>query len=84
MICVHNVVAASATVGLVGQEGNLIRKALIPMTYYVLAAGMLGMGLVVGGFNIWFILYAGVVVAFILFIMSNRGKTKQAENQIST
>lgn len=43
MICVHNVVAASATVGLVGQEGNLIRKALIPMTYYVLAAGMLGM-----------------------------------------
>ncbi|SFA43850.1 lactate permease [Anoxybacillus pushchinoensis] len=82
MICVHNVVAASATVGLVGQEGNLIRKALIPMTYYILAAGMLGMGLVVGGFNIWFILYA-VVVAFIFFMMSNRGKTTKAEKQIS-
>lgn len=83
MICVHNVVAASATVGLVGQEGNLIRKALIPMTYYILAAGMLGMGLVVGGFNIWFILYAVVVVAFIFFMMSNRGKTTKAEKQIS-
>ncbi len=83
MICVHNVVAASATVGLVGQEGSLIRKALIPMTYYILAAGMLGMGLVVGGFNIWFILYAVVVVAFIFFMMSNRGKTTKAEKQIS-
>lgn len=83
MICVHNVVAASATVGLVGQEGSLIRKALIPMTYYILAAGMLGMGLIVGGFNIWFILYAVVVIAFIFFMMSNRGKTKRAENRIS-
>jgi len=83
MICVHNVVAASATVGLVGQEGSLIRKALIPMTYYILAAGMLGMGFIVGGFNIWFILYAVVVIAFIFFMMSNRGKTKKAEKQIS-
>ncbi|MCG6170510.1 L-lactate permease [Anoxybacillus sp. LAT_35] len=83
MICVHNVVAASATVGLVGQEGSLIRKALIPMTYYILAAGMLGMGLIVGGFNVWFVLYAVVVATFILFMMSNRGKTKRAENQIS-
>ena len=83
MICVHNVVAASATVGLVGQEGSLIRKALIPMTYYIVAAGMLGMGFIVGGFNIWFILYAVVVIAFIFFMMSNRGKTKKAEKQIS-
>ncbi|MEX0950870.1 MAG: L-lactate permease, partial [Gammaproteobacteria bacterium] len=47
MICVHNVVAASATVGLVDREGELIRKALIPMLYYVLAAGTLGMALIV-------------------------------------
>jgi lactate permease len=39
MITVHNVVAASATVGLAGREGALIRKTLIPMTYYCLAAG---------------------------------------------
>ncbi len=42
MICVHNVVAACATVGLVGVEGKLIKLALIPMTYYVLFAGVLG------------------------------------------
>jgi len=42
MICVHNVVAASATVGLVGQEGALIRKTLIPTTYYLAFAGVIG------------------------------------------
>jgi lactate permease len=42
MICVHNVVAACATVGLVGVEGKLIRWALIPMTYYLIFAGILG------------------------------------------
>ena len=42
MICVHNVVAASATVGLFGREGALIRKTLIPTAYYLLAAGAIG------------------------------------------
>jgi lactate permease len=42
MICVHNVVAASATVGLFGREGALIRKTLIPTIYYLLAAGTIG------------------------------------------
>jgi len=42
MICVHNVVAASATVGLFGQEGALIRKTLIPTVCYLLAAGVIG------------------------------------------
>lgn len=43
MITVHNVVAASATVGLVGREGLLIRRTIVPMTYYVVFAGVLGM-----------------------------------------
>ena len=43
MIAVHNVVAASATVGLVGCEGALIRKTILPMTYYVVFAGLLGL-----------------------------------------
>ncbi len=42
MICVHNVVAASATVGLLGKEGSMIRKTLIPMSWYALFAGSLG------------------------------------------
>jgi len=42
MICVHNVVAASAVVGLLGREGLIIRKTLIPMTYYLIVAAIIG------------------------------------------
>ena len=74
MICVHNVVAASATVGLIGREGDLIRKALIPMIYYVLAAGTLGMAIIVTGINKWYLAWLLVVAAFIAFMYSNRGR----------
>jgi len=43
MIAIHNVVAASATVGLLGQEGATLRRTIIPTTYYVLVAGALGL-----------------------------------------
>jgi lactate permease len=43
MVCVHNVVAASATVGLLGKEGLLIRRTLLPTIYYLVAAGILGL-----------------------------------------
>jgi len=42
MITVHNVVAASATVGLAGVEGLLIRKTILPMAYYLLVGGTVG------------------------------------------
>ncbi len=34
LVAIHNVVAALATVGLVGQEGRVIRYNLIPLVYY--------------------------------------------------
>ncbi len=43
MIAIHNVVAASATVGLLGQEGTLLRKTILPILYYVGLAGLLGL-----------------------------------------
>lgn len=43
MITVHNVVAAGATVGLVGEEGSLIRITLVPMMIYLTVAGLLGL-----------------------------------------
>ncbi|MBT7912046.1 MAG: L-lactate permease [Verrucomicrobia bacterium] len=42
VICVHNVVAASAVVGLTGREGEVIRKTLLVFVYYALAAGVIG------------------------------------------
>ncbi len=43
MIAIHNVVAASATVGLLGQEGATLRKTILPTCYYVVTAGILVM-----------------------------------------
>lgn len=48
MIAIHNVVAASATVGLLGQEGTTLRKTIIPTIYYVILAGLLGMAISLG------------------------------------
>lgn len=41
MIAIHNVVAASATVGLLGREGATLRITLLPTIYYLLVAGSL-------------------------------------------
>ncbi|WP_314017841.1 L-lactate permease [Stutzerimonas degradans] len=41
MVAIHNVVAASATVGLLGREGTTLRKTVWPTLYYVLVSGLL-------------------------------------------
>ena len=43
MIAIHNVVAASATVGLLGREGTTLRKTLLPTLYYCLLSGVIGL-----------------------------------------
>jgi len=39
MIAIHNVVAASATVGLLGREGQTLRKTIRPTIYYLVVTG---------------------------------------------
>lgn len=53
MIAVHNVVAAAAVVGLLNREGEVIRKTLIPMTYYVIQGGLLAQALITGNIGWW-------------------------------
>ncbi len=43
VICVHNVVAACAVVGLVGREGDVIRVTGVVFLYYVIVAGAVGL-----------------------------------------
>ncbi|AYF34120.1 L-lactate permease [Halomonas sp. XH26] len=43
MIAIHNVVAASATVGLLGREGTTIRKTIIPTIYYLIFTGIIAL-----------------------------------------
>ena len=74
MICVHNVVAASATVGLVNREGEIIRMTLIPMTYYIVQGGFIGLALLAGGFNMWWIAAVIWGSAVLLVMSRNRGR----------
>lgn len=43
MIAIHNVVAASATVGLLGREGETIRKTILPTLYYLVFTGTIAL-----------------------------------------
>lgn len=72
VICVHNVVAASAVAGLVGKEGDVIRKTLLPFVYYALLAGSIGYGIVnlqSGVVNIGFGIATAIFAVMIFFII---------------
>lgn len=43
MVCIHNIVAASATVGLVGMEGAILRRNVLPLLLYGAVVGAMGM-----------------------------------------
>ncbi|MCY4263681.1 MAG: L-lactate permease [Gammaproteobacteria bacterium] len=73
IICVHNVVAASAVAGLIGKEGSVIRKTLLPFVYYALMTGAIGYGIVNLGnsvFNTGFVI-AAIIVAGMIYLISN-------------
>ena len=71
IICVHNVVAASAVVGLLGKEGLVIRKTLSVFVYYALLSGSMGYAIVwsstKGLFNLGSILSVFIVVGLVGF-----------------
>ncbi len=43
LVCIHNIVAASATVGLVGMEGVIIKRDALPMLLYGVIVGAMGL-----------------------------------------
>lgn len=73
MFSVHNVIMASAAVGLVGKEGNIIRKVLIPASYYLLMTGAIGYVILVGiGLNIGTLVISTVLAIIIFSIILNK------------
>jgi lactate permease len=48
MIAIHNVVAAAATVGMLGREGLVLRRTILPTLYYVIFAGIIGLIMLYG------------------------------------
>ncbi|MBT2641948.1 L-lactate permease [Bacillus sp. ISL-41] len=79
MICVHNVVAASAVVGLVGKEGAVIRKTIFPFTYYALLSGAVGYSIVwysqKGIFNIGSFIAVTIAFAAVYIIATNNKRS---------
>ncbi len=75
IICVHNVVAASAVVGLVGREGLVIRKTLPAFCYYALLPGSIGYAIVwsseKGWFNAGSVIAGSLIVSLIVFARRN-------------
>jgi len=78
IICVHNVVAAAAVVGLLGKEGVVIRKTLLPFVYYALLPGALGYSIFYtaqkGFFNAGTIIAGLIWSAVIVIIATNKGR----------
>ena len=82
MICVHNVVAASAVVGLVGREGSVIRLTLAPFVYYALLPGAVGYIIVFsadrGALNLGTALVATIIGLAVYVIARYGGRPSQA------
>ncbi|MCO1600688.1 L-lactate permease [Desulfosporosinus nitroreducens] len=80
VICVHNVVAASAVVGLLGKEGYIIRKTLVVFSYYALLPGALGYSILYtaqkGFFNAGTIIVALIWAAAVYIIATNNSRLK--------
>ncbi|QBP42453.1 L-lactate permease [Paenisporosarcina antarctica] len=83
MIAVHNVVAASAVVGLVGKEGDIIRKTFLPFVYYALLTGSIGYSIVwysqKGIFNLGTFIAVLIACIAIYIIATNRKRTDLLE-----
>lgn len=77
MICVHNVVAASAVAGLVGREGAVIRMTAIPFFYYALLPGAVGYAVVwhaqKGLFNAGTFI-ATAIAALVVYLIATQGR----------
>ena len=82
MICVHNVVAASAVVGLLGKEGAVIRMTVVPFVYYALLPGAAGYAIVSyatsGLLNAGSLLVLAIAAAAVATIVRYRGQPPAA------
>lgn len=82
-ICVHNVVAASAVVGLIGKEGAVIRKTFWVFAYYAFVPGCLGYAIVwsstKGPINAGSILFAAALTLLIILAIAQCRKATTAK-----
>ena len=78
-ITIHNIVAASATVGLLNREGDIIRKTVWVCLYYCIGAGSVAF-LAINGFGLNFgtatLLLLLITLATMAYLAVRRGDSK--------
>lgn len=83
-IAIHNIVAASATVGLLNREGDVIRKTIWVCLYYSIAAGTIAY-LVIHGFGLNFGTFALLIFLIALTALTygavRRGDSRAVQPQ---
>lgn len=86
VICIHNVVAASAVVGFVGREGDVIRKTFVVFLYYALIPGAFGYAYLYwqsqGAFNLGTIILVLFYAAVIYILATNKARLKKLNGQL--
>ncbi len=86
VICIHNVVAASAVVGFVGREGDVIRRTFMVFLYYALVPGAFGYAYLYwqsqGAFNLGTILLVLFYAAVIYIIATNKARLKKLNGEL--
>ncbi|MGE4271686.1 MAG: L-lactate permease [Desulfitobacterium sp.] len=86
VICIHNVVAASAVVGFLGREGDTIRKTFMFFLYYALIPGAFGYSLLYWGskgpFNLGTIIFVAFYAVLIYVLATNKSRMKKLKGQL--
>jgi len=86
-IAIHNIVAAAATVGLLGREGDLLRKTILVTLYYCVAAGSVSFLFIYGfGLNLGTIMLAVLLITLALiavWMMRQKAAVRLSESQRS-
>jgi len=86
VICIHNVVAASAVVGFVGREGDVIRRTFMVFLYYALIPGAFGYAYLYwqsqGAFNLGTIILVAFYAAVIYVLATNKARLKKLNGQL--
>jgi len=87
-ICVHNVVAAAAVVGMVGKEGLIIRKTFPVFFYYALLSGALGYAIVrhrsAGPVNAGSIAFLVITTVLLIWAMRTLHQSRAAADRPDT
>ncbi|WP_022666236.1 L-lactate permease [Desulfospira joergensenii] len=87
-ICIHNIVAASAVVGLLGKEGVVVRKTFMVFLYYCIIPGAIGYSYLYWNAKGFMNLGTGILIVFLAaltyLLSSNKSRLQDLSRSAGT